>query len=204
MRATTLLAADVLKLWTTSSSSSWSHSQETNRPINQCIAAPTGRIITAAAGGRAECSLTMLRCVCSGVKNETLLCCANVVLRDKQEYGGVCISCVHSFSTTCYSVQQRWRRKQRTGGDVLARGHGCALISTLTHLAPTRLLTWNSGERTDSWGRAAVSPVNNLQRQAFTACWPALRAEEDIDPHWHVMYKLLQSFSGLRWINDQF
>lgn len=80
MRATTLLAADVLKLWT----SSWSHSQETNRPVNQCIAAPTGRIITVAAGGRAERSLTMLRCVCSGVKNETLLCCANVVLREKQ------------------------------------------------------------------------------------------------------------------------
>lgn len=134
--------------------------------------------------------------------NAALLCqcCAE----RETEYGGVCICCVHSFSTTCYSVQQRWRRKQRTGGDVLARGHGCALISTLTHLAPTRLLTWNSGERTDSWGRAAVSPVNNLQRQAFTACWPALRAAEDIDPHWHVMYKLLQSFSGLRWINDQF
>lgn len=55
-----------------------------NRPVNQCIAPPTGRIITAAAGGRAERSLTMLRCVCSGVKNETLLCCANVVLREKQ------------------------------------------------------------------------------------------------------------------------
>lgn len=26
----------------------------------------------------------MLRCVYSGVKNETLLCCANVVLREKQ------------------------------------------------------------------------------------------------------------------------
>lgn len=111
MRATTLLAADVLKLWT----SSWSHSQETNRPVNQCIAAPTGRIITVAAGGRAERSLTMLRCVCSGVKNETLLCCANVVLREKQ-------SMVVFVSAVCIVSAPRVTAYNNGGGDVLARG----------------------------------------------------------------------------------